>query len=89
MLQMGDAFATLPGGFGTLDEFFEVASWVQLKQFDKPNVLVNVEGFFDPLLKLMEHAVGAEFADLAHLSQTTIVDSPDALFDLLGGYTNP
>jgi len=83
MLEMGDAFATLPGGFGTLDEFFEVASWVQLRQLEKPNVLVNVESYFDPLLKLLEHAVSANFADMAHLAATDIVDSPDALFGLL------
>jgi hypothetical protein len=49
------AFCALPGGLGTLDETFEIVTWRQLKLHDKPVILVNIEGFWDPLLRLVEH----------------------------------
>jgi uncharacterized protein (TIGR00730 family) len=55
MAERSDAFCALPGGFGTLDETFEIITWRQLKLHDKPVILVNVEGYWDPLLRLVEH----------------------------------
>lgn len=62
MLTMSDGFAVLPGGLGTLDEFFEVVTSVQLGVFDKPIVLLDTHGFFATLDALVEHVVGRELA---------------------------
>ena len=55
MAECSDAFCALPGGLGTLDETFEIVTWRQLKLHDKPVILLNLEGFWDPLLRLVEH----------------------------------
>ncbi len=55
MYERADAFVVLPGGFGTLEEFLEVLTLKRLGYHDRPIVLVNVEGFFDPLLELFDH----------------------------------
>jgi hypothetical protein len=63
-----EAFVVLPGGFGTLEEFFEVLTLRQLKYHDKPIVLLNVNAFFDPLLELFEHLYSGRFARAEHHS---------------------
>lgn len=55
MAERSDAFCALPGGLGTLDEAFEIITWRQLKLHDKPIIFVNLEGYWDPLLRLVEH----------------------------------
>lgn len=55
MVERSDAFAILPGGIGTLDEAFEIITWRQLMLHDKPIVIVNVNGFWNPLIALLEH----------------------------------
>lgn len=55
MAERSDAFCALPGGLGTLDETFEIVTWRQLKLHDKPIILVNIDGYWDPLLRLVEH----------------------------------
>lgn len=57
MADSADAFVALPGGFGTLEEFFEIVTWGQLGLHRKPLGLLNVAGFYDPLLALLDHAV--------------------------------
>jgi uncharacterized protein (TIGR00730 family) len=57
MFSLADGFIALPGGFGTFEELFEVITWGQLGLQQKPIGLVNVEGFFDPVLELMDHAI--------------------------------
>lgn len=83
MIAMSDAFLVLPGGLGTLDEFFEVVTTAQLGLHEKPIVLVNTEGYFDPLLALLRHVNGAGFIyrDVSRLFQ--VVDTPDAAIALL------
>ncbi|MFJ5225100.1 TIGR00730 family Rossman fold protein [Streptomyces sp. NPDC088400] len=61
MYRLAAGFAVLPGGFGTLDELLEVATWNQLGIHHKPLVLVNREGFFDPLLTLLDNMVSDAF----------------------------
>ncbi|HEX4068202.1 MAG TPA: TIGR00730 family Rossman fold protein [Acidobacteriaceae bacterium] len=56
-----DAFVALPGGYGTMDEFIEILTWAQLKIHAKPCVLVNVNGFYDRLLRFLDHAVAEGF----------------------------
>ena len=66
MAERADAFVALPGGWGTLDELFEILTWAQLGLHRKPVALLNLEGFFDPLLKFMGQAVAAGFVREAH-----------------------
>ncbi|HEY8949106.1 MAG TPA: TIGR00730 family Rossman fold protein [Rhizomicrobium sp.] len=61
MLELGDAFLILPGGIGTLDEFFEVIVEKQLGQLAKPIVLLNLDHCYDPLIELLNHTAGLEF----------------------------
>jgi uncharacterized protein (TIGR00730 family) len=62
MAERADAFAVLPGGIGTLDEMFEIVSWKQLGLHDKPILLVDVGGYWAPLLALFDHIVDSGFA---------------------------
>jgi uncharacterized protein (TIGR00730 family) len=65
MFEMADAFAVLPGGLGTLDETFEIITWRQLGLHDKPIVVVNVAGYWDPFAALVDHVVARGFASVA------------------------
>lgn len=71
-----EAVAVLPGGAGSLDEVFEVLTWRQLGLHQKPVILVNTEGYWDPLMGLMQHVVDHGFADASLLDYVTLV--PDA-----------
>ena len=66
MNELSDAFIALPGGFGTLDEFFEILTWSQLGIHGKPSGLLNVSGFYDSLLAMLDHAVNERFLRPAH-----------------------
>jgi uncharacterized protein (TIGR00730 family) len=61
MADLSDAFIALPGGFGTLEEFFEVLTWSQLGLHAKPCGIVNVLGYYTPLLQMLDHAVDKRF----------------------------
>lgn len=61
MVELSDAFAVLPGGFGTLDETFEVLTWRQLRLHDKPIMLVDLDGYWDPFLGLIDHMIAQGF----------------------------
>jgi uncharacterized protein (TIGR00730 family) len=65
MFEMSDAFAVLPGGFGTLDETFEILTWRKLQLHDKPVFLVDIAGYWRPLLSLIDHVIGQGFAHCA------------------------
>ena len=67
MASLSDAFIALPGGYGTLDEFFEIVTWAQLDIHSKPCVLINTDGYFDFLLRFLHHAVKEEFVTAANL----------------------
>jgi uncharacterized protein (TIGR00730 family) len=81
MAELSDAFIALPGGFGTLEEFFEVVTWSQLGIHRKPCGLVNVGGFFDSLLSLCDHAVGQGFIRPVDRSLIIAEADPSALID--------
>lgn len=61
MYDLSDGFIALPGGIGTLEEFFEILTWSQLGLHKKPCGILNVDGYFDHLLKFMDHMVGEKF----------------------------
>lgn len=62
MFEEADGFIIMPGGFGTLEELFEVITWKQIGLHDKPIVIVNVDGFWDPLKELMNSIIKKKFA---------------------------
>jgi uncharacterized protein (TIGR00730 family) len=62
MYTRADAFVTLPGGLGSLDETFEVLTWTQLGLSNKPVILVDVDGYWQPFLALVDHVISAGFA---------------------------
>ncbi|MBC8118110.1 MAG: TIGR00730 family Rossman fold protein [Burkholderiaceae bacterium] len=83
MAMRSDAFVVLPGGFGTLDEMFEMLTWRQLRLQAKPVGLVNVEGYFDSLLDLLTHAVDEGLIRGEHLSLLTVASTPEQLLERL------
>ena len=83
MMDRADAFAVLPGGFGSLDEFFEVLTWKQLGLHDKPVVVVDSEGYWGPLLDLLDHVSAEGFAPQATSKLAAVVRSTDELFRVL------
>ena len=66
MATLSDAFIALPGSWGTLEEIFEVTTWNQLNYHHKPATLLNVEGYFDPLLTYLQNAVSVGFIRESH-----------------------
>ena len=89
MAELSDAFVALPGGFGTLEEFCEALTWAQLGIHRKPCGLLNVEGFFDPLLSLFDHAVRERFVSPDHRSLVVVEEDPERLLDALSRWEPP
>ena len=83
MSSLTDGFIALPGGFGTFEELFEVITWGQLGLQKKPIGLVNVEGFFDPVLELMDHAIREEFVRPEQRQLLVSSSSPKELLQML------
>ena len=79
MFMNSDAIVVLPGGAGSLDEFFEVLTWRQLGLHEKPIFLLNVEGYWDPLIALVDHVIAQGFADASILDFVQVVGDVDAL----------
>ena len=83
MFMNADAVLVLPGGAGSLDEFFEVLTWGQLGLHGKPIVLVNVNGFWDPLIALLDHIVSQGFADPSLLEFVKVAESTEGAVRIL------
>jgi uncharacterized protein (TIGR00730 family) len=77
MFMNSDAVVVLPGGAGSLDEFFEILTWRQLGLHEKPILLLNVNGFWDPLIGLLDHVIGQGFAEDSLKGYVTVVDNVD------------
>lgn len=75
MFMNADAVVTLPGGAGSLDEFFEVMTWRQLGLHQKPIYLLNIKGYWDPLIALIDHMIERGFADEPFRSYMKVVTS--------------
>lgn len=89
MSELSDGFVALPGGYGTFEEIFEVVSWLQIGIHNKPLGLLNVAGFYTPLMEMVEHASKAGFI---HETQTKLLvceSDPALLLDRLKNYTPP
>jgi uncharacterized protein (TIGR00730 family) len=79
MYMNSDAIVVLPGGAGTLDEFFEVLTWRQLDLHDKPIILLNPAGYWTPLIELIDHYIAQGFAEASMRDFITTADTPDDL----------
>lgn len=87
MADQAEAFVMLPGGFGTFEEFLEVVTWTQLGVHSKPCGVLNVQGFFDPLVALFEMAVRQRFVRPEHREMVIVESDPLTLLQRLGEWT--
>ena len=83
MAELADGFIAMPGGFGTIEEWFEVLTWSQLGMHSKPIGLLNVSGFYDPLLQFAQHAARTGFVRDENLSLFVSANEPPALLNAM------
>ena len=83
MAELADAFVALPGGIGTFEEFFEILTWSQLGLHSKPCGLLNVSGYYDPLIAMLEHAAAEGFLRPVHLQLMVQASEPTELLEKL------
>ncbi|TDQ80608.1 hypothetical protein A8950_3143 [Dongia mobilis] len=83
MFDLSDAFCVLPGGLGTLEEYFEVVTWRQLGIHDKPIILLNAEGYWDGLVGMLDGIIDQGFAQPSVRQFYSVAGSVGRLFDLL------
>jgi uncharacterized protein (TIGR00730 family) len=83
MAERADGFVALPGGFGTLDELFEILTWKQLRLHAKPIVLLNVGGFFDPLVAMVDQMVTEGYVSAQNRQLLYVAGTLDEVFKLL------
>jgi uncharacterized protein (TIGR00730 family) len=89
MSELADGFIALPGGIGTLDEWFEIWTWAQLGLHRKPCGILNVAGYYDPLLAFLDRSVEERFLREVHRAMVLVDDDPARLLDRMEGYTPP
>jgi uncharacterized protein (TIGR00730 family) len=77
MAELADAAVALPGGTGTLEELLEIITWKQLGIFDKPIIILNTDGYFNPLLQMLENAIQENFMREIHQSIWQTVNMPE------------
>lgn len=86
MADLADGFIALPGGAGTLEEWFEVFTWAQIGYHEKPCGLLNVNHFFDPLIKMIDHTIQEGFMNEAYREMIIISSDPKELLDKIDAY---
>jgi uncharacterized protein (TIGR00730 family) len=86
MAELSDGFVALPGGAGTLEELIEVYTWSQLGMHDKPMGVLNVNGYYDGLAALLDHAVQEGFLRAEHRAAMHAEPTPEALLDAFDGW---
>ena len=89
MADLSDGFVAMPGGWGTFEELFEVLTWGQLGLHRKPCGLLNVEGYFDPLLAFLGHAYEEQFVRTEYARHLPVSDTPDGLLDQFAAFEPP
>jgi len=89
MSELADAFVALPGGLGTFDELFEILTWSQLGYQPKPIGVLNVEGYYDPLVALIEHGIEQGFIKSQHRDVFAVSADPGDLLRKLRQFEHP
>jgi uncharacterized protein (TIGR00730 family) len=89
MSELSEGFIALPGGTGTMEEFFEVLTWAQLGEHGKPCGLLNVAEYYDPLLAVFDHMVANGFLSEANRSFVLVEKEPSALLGRFDEYRPP
>lgn len=86
MVELSDAFITLPGGYGTLDELSEILTFNQLRIMDKPLGILNIGGYFDQLLQFFDHSVNEGFVRSEHRTNLIVSDQIQPLLQKMAAY---
>jgi hypothetical protein len=86
MYELADGYIALPGGYGTLDELFETLTWAQIGEHSKPVGLLNVNGYYDALLSMLDRALKEKFLFPEHRRALLCDSQPDGLLDALEAY---
>jgi len=86
MEELSDGFISMPGGFGTMDELFEMLSWNQLGLIHKPVGIYNIDHFYDPVVEWLDHAVDMKFVRPEHRSNILVDTDADALLEKMWNY---
>jgi uncharacterized protein (TIGR00730 family) len=81
MAELSDGFVALPGGIGTMEEFFEVLSWAQLGMHNKPCGLINVRGYYESIVQFLDQAVEQDFLKAKHRALLIVEAAPGRLLD--------
>jgi len=89
MAELSDGFIALPGGWGTFDEFCEILTWAQLGLHRKPCGILNVEGYYDPLLKMFDHSVAEGFLKPEYRPMVIAAAEPEELIAKMKSYRAP
>ncbi|RNB88278.1 TIGR00730 family Rossman fold protein [Brevibacillus nitrificans] len=89
MNDLSDGFIALPGGYGTFEEIFEVVSWGQIGIHTKPIGLLNVDGYYTPLMEMVNHATAAGFIPVMQGELILCESDPAVLLDKMRDYTPP
>ena len=86
MLEKSDGFISLPGGFGTLEELFEMITLNQIGYHDKPSAILNIDGFYDKLIEFLDHLTAEKFIHPAHREALIISDDINEILDRMENY---
>jgi len=89
MAELSDGFIALPGGLGTLEEIFEIITWAQLNFHNKPCGLLNIHGYYNDLIKFLDHTVEEKFIEPEHRAMIVIDDDPESLLEKFLIYEPP
>ncbi|MEW4059336.1 TIGR00730 family Rossman fold protein [Bacillus siamensis] len=89
MSELADGYIAMPGGFGTYEELFEVLCWAQIGIHQKPIGLYNVNGYFEPMMKMVKYSIQEGFSNESHLKLIHSSSHPDELIEQMNRYTYP
>ncbi len=89
MADLSDGFIALPGGVGTLEELFEIWTWAQLGFHKKGVGVLNIGGFYDPLIAFLDHVAGERFMQPQHRGMLLVEDTPEKMIAALKAYEAP
>jgi hypothetical protein len=89
MAKISDGFIALPGGIGTLDEFFEIFTWAQLGFHGKPCGLLNIGGYYDKMMDFLDSVVQAGFLKQVHKNMVILGSTPEEILDSFSNYSPP